>query len=303
MPLNGLLALLRGDLVWRPKLAEQGFRPSLLEATVQSSAGTIRADALIYRSDPALVLLGEGKGGANIDEPQARSYVAADATALRRAGTIPHDLRGVDPLPVAPLFVALEENRARIELGLTEAGIHAPLLTVGRDRIRLTGSSSVDGLDDFDIHGTFGLPPARVPIDHQSADEEILELALPQIVAAAARREQFVDVMALCAGLIPEWPLMSRQAREALTRRVEQALRGAFAGPLRDTYRLDPGGQAHARVAILRTPADLDPRGATQSWQSQQKKASASLGRTRTPPIPGQISLDDLAEEGGLADV
>jgi hypothetical protein len=56
------------------------------------------------------------------------------------------------------------------------------------------------------------------------------------------------------------------------------------------------------RIKILTSPAMRDPRGRTRAWQAQQARAEAALRRRGPRPIPGQLSLDQLAGEGGLAD-
>ncbi|HEX7290087.1 MAG TPA: hypothetical protein VF250_03075, partial [Conexibacter sp.] len=86
IPINGLIALLRGEGRWPGLLGDQGLRRHRLEVPVSTPRGDFRADALLYRRDPDLVLLVEAKSGRNIDAAQAEKYVAADATWLRRAG-------------------------------------------------------------------------------------------------------------------------------------------------------------------------------------------------------------------------
>ena len=290
------------DAGWPSPLGEQGFTRHLLEATVQSSDGTIRADAIAYRCDPDLVLLAECKSGKNLEEEQARRYLTADAIALRRAGTLPAPFTKRDGVTVAAMFVGLEDHRAELESALNHLGINAPLLTIGRDRARLSGASGVSGLDDFDIPIHHGLPPARVPIDHQSPDDEVKELVIPKLVAAAARREDYVEVEQVCRDLLPEWAILSQGGRRDFVRQVEQILRGAAASDLKRSYRFEPQSQEiGARAVILGSPASFDSRGATQAWQAQQRKAAKALGRSRAPAIEGQLSLEDLAEGGGLA--
>jgi hypothetical protein len=141
-----------------------------------------------------------------------------------------------------------------------------------------------------------------VPIDHQSPGEKIRELLIPKLVAAAARREDYVEVEHVCRELLPEWAILSQGGKRDFARKIEQILRAAAASDLRDSYRFEPASaQIGARVVIYATPAGLDPRGATQSWQAQQRKAASALGRTRVSTIEGQLSLEDLAGGGGLA--
>jgi hypothetical protein len=45
-----------------------------------------------------------------------------------------------------------EVHRADLEAGLRSLGVDAPLLTVGPERVHLSGTSGIEGLDDFDLH-------------------------------------------------------------------------------------------------------------------------------------------------------
>jgi hypothetical protein len=269
---------------------------------VFTSLGNAVADAILFREDPDLVVLSEAKSGRNIDEDQARTYAATDAHSLRRAGTMPPLFgRGRDPA-VACMFVGLEEERADLETALTHLGINAPLLTIGRDRVRLSDTSAVHGLDDFDRVHESGLPPARVRVDHQSPPSEIQELLVQEIVAGQARGEEHLDTEALCQAMLPEWPILSHSGRRLFIRRVEEVARSLAQGAMRRDIRFEPtSGQTRSRIAVIHSPVQFDPRGATQSWQAVERRAARALGRTPRPQIPGQMSLEDLAGEGGLA--
>lgn len=304
IPINGLIALLRGEGGWPGLLRDQGFERHQLEAPISSPIGDFRADAILFRLDPNLVLLDECKSGRNIEEEQARKYLAVDASWLDRAGLLPGPLRRASDIEVRTMFVGLEAHRADLEGGLRALDIDAPLLTVGPDRVRLSGASSVPGLDDFDEHHRGGLPPARLPVDHQSPDEAILEVLLPQIAAAQARLEDFVSIEDLCSHIIPEWPILSRGTQGSFIRRVAALLRDLQQGELRGQFRYESASSnTGGRIVILDSPARRDPRGRTRAWQAHRDRSSAALSR---PPakrqIPGQLSLDELADSGGLAD-
>jgi hypothetical protein len=302
IPLNGLIALLRGDAQWPSLLRDQGWQRHQFEVLVSTPVGDFRADAVLFRTAPPLVLLAECKSGKNLDEEQARRYLAADATALRRAGTLPAAFRTED-VPVRAMFVGLEDERAALEHGLRELEIEAPLLTVGSRRVRLSGASGVPGLDDFDQRHGGGLPPARFPVDHQSPEDEIQELLVPQLTAAQARGLEFIGIESLCEALLPEWALLGLGVRQSVIQRCEAILRRLTTAAMRRDFRYEPRtGTTQGRVVILRTPAAFDPRGATRAWQAAQGRAARSIGRQPQPQIEGQLSLEDLAETGGIAD-
>lgn len=115
IPVNGLIALLRGEGGWPDLLRQQGFERHLLEVTLTTPVGDTRADAVIYRQAPDLVLVCECKSGTNIDEDQARKYQAVTAAGLRRTGATPPLLAQSEAVDVQTLFVGAEENRASLE--------------------------------------------------------------------------------------------------------------------------------------------------------------------------------------------
>ena len=303
IPINGLIALLRGDGGWPKPLGQQGFRRHQLEVPVSTPLGNIRVDALVYRREPDLIVLSEAKSGRNLECDQAKKYLAVDSSWLRRAGAIPPELRPVRDPAVCTLFVGREEHRSDLETGLEHLGISAPLLTVGSGRARLTGSSDVSGLDPFDESHHAGLPPARIPVDHQSSDEDLMELLLPQIVAAQSAEEDIVSVEAIAERILPEWVVLSHGIREAFLKRLAALLQGLAAREMRGQFRYESLRQPHTRgrVLIEATPASRDPRGRTQAWQAQQRHAASALKRRQAQEEAGQLSLDELAEQGGLA--
>jgi hypothetical protein len=304
IPINGLIALLRGEGVWPGLLRDRGFQRHQLELPVSTPLGDIRADALIYRCEPDLIVLCESKSGRNVEEAQARKYVAVDSSWLRRTGGIPPALRNVDDVNVRTLFVGCEEHRADLEAGLHQLGVDSPLLTVGSERVRLSGSSGILGMDDFDVHHEGGLPPGRIPVDHQSSEQDLLEALLPQVVAAQARNDDIVSVESLAERVLPEWPVLAHGARGAFVARIADVLRRLAAGEMRGQFRYEGLAEPHTRgrIVIEASPATRDPRGRTQAWQAQRRRAGVALQRRLEREIAGQLSLDELADQGGLAE-
>jgi hypothetical protein len=305
IPLNGLIALVRGDGLWPPGLGDQGLRVHLFEAPVYTDEGNVTADAILYRPDPPLLVLAECKGGRNIDAPQARRYLVAGRTGVFAAGSLPPELRNRDDASIVAMFVGNDAHRDALEKSMIQHEIKAPLLTLGPDRARLTHVEPASGLETFDIGHQAGLPPARFPIDQHSPTEEIQELTVPILVAAQARQEEFVDVEAICREILPEWSVLGKEAQRAFHSRVEGGVSRLVGGELGAQFSYEPGTKAsHARIRIVESPAASDPRGTPQSWQAQRRRAAKALGRKRQPQIEGQIelSLDDLAQAGGVGE-
>ena len=306
IPINGLIALLRGDGGWPKTLGDAGFKRFQFEVPINTPKGDLRADALIYRENPAFALLAECKSGSNIDQEQAEKYLSTDLSWLKRTGALPPALRGTDEDKIATgtLFVGRDAHRAELEQGLAQLAISALLLTVGERHIQLSGSQITD-LDDFSLNHDGGLPPARLPVDHQSPDSEMLELLIPQIVAAQAKREDLLEIETICSRILPEWAVLSHGAQNQFIARIAQLLSALEAANFKGQIHYERLKQPNTRgrLQILDSPANRDPRGRTQAFQAQQRRGEAVLGRKgRKVSLPGQTSLDELAERGGLAD-
>jgi len=304
IPINGLIALLRGDGGWPTLLRDYGFRRHQLEVPISTSSGEIRADAVLYRTEPNLILLCEAKSGRNLQEQQARRYVAADLLSLRRTGAIPPELRRLNDVTVRTLFVGLEEHRPRLEAALRRLEIDAPLLTLDAEQVYLSGAVGIDGLEDFVQEHEAGLPPARIPVDHQSPPQDVLEILIPAVVAAQARSEDIVLVESLAERILPEWPVLSHGGRADFVRRMVELLEGLAAGGMRGQFRYERMTEhqhTRGRIVIEKTPATRDPRGRTRAWQAQQRNAERALQRRSALATSGQLSIDELADEGGLA--
>ncbi len=294
-PLNALLALVHPDGAWFHDLANQGFRLHSIELKVQSSAGLVVVDAVLYRSDPDLVLLCEGKSGRNVEEEQAKKYALADAAALRRGGSLPVDI--AQDAQVAPVFVVMNEVRSDVEAALQGWGIEAPVLSINRGFARLDGPCP-EGLEPFvRDQAPRRWPPGRIRVDHQSSLEEVAELLAQQIGAAQAKRQPVLDLAEAASWIYRAWPELSQSGRREFLRKLKECARLLAGSSLKGTIRLDPGSNnVPPRILIERTPADLDTRGMPQAWRAQARHLGADLGRGGgSPPEEDlQLSLDDL---------
>lgn len=306
IPVNGLLALLMGDGGWPRILGDAGFVRYQLEMPLSTKHGEVVADAVIYRQSPDLILPCECKSGKHVKSEQTEKYLSLDVGWLRRNGAIPPPLQESKALAVQTLYVGTEENRPGLEKGLQPLGT-VPLLTVGDGRAQLSSAGRTPGLRNFNQSHDAGLPPARLPVDHQSDDHEILEHLIPAIVATQASLRDIVSVERLSEDILPEWPILGSKARREFVGRIAQLAIGLAASDFKGQFRYEPpsGKQPHtpARLVILDSPATRHPQGRTQAFQAQQRRTEKVLrGKSRSAPNPAQTSLDELAQEGGLAD-
>lgn len=295
-PLNAVLALVHPDGAWFHDPADQGFRLHSIELKVQSSAGIVVADAVLYRREPDLVLLCEGKSGRNAEEEQAKKYAVADAAALRRGGSLPVDV--AQDAPVRPLFVVMNDARSDVEAALQGWGIEAPVLSIDRGFARLDGPCPL-GLEPFvRDQAPRRWPPGRIRVDHQSSLDEVAELLAQQIVAAQAKRQPVLDLADAAARIYRvAWPQLSQSGRRDFLRKLKDCARHLAGSSLKGVIRLDPGSNnVPPRILIERSPAALDTRGMPQAWQGQARHMAADLGRGggSPPEEDPQLSLDDL---------
>ncbi len=132
----------------------------------------------------------------------------------------------------------------------------------------------------------------------------MLEVLFPQVIAAQARNEDIVSVESVCERVLPEWPILSHGGQQDFIGRVAELLRGLASGDMRGEFRYESLREPHTRgrLVIESTPATRDPRGRTRTWQAQQRRAESAFRRPGTREIRGQLRLDRLADEGGLAD-
>ena len=129
-------------------------------------------------------------------------------------------------------------------------------------------------------------------------------MLIPELIAAQARAEEIVAIEAIAARVLPECTILSKGARGLFLDRLQGLLialaKDEFGGQFR--YERARGTGDRGRIVIEATPAVRDPRGRAQSWQAQQRRAERALRRGSRKEIPGQLSLDDLADRGGLAE-
>lgn len=307
IPLNAVLALLRGDGGWPAPLREQGFSCERLELPVTTAASGLVIDVLAHDQPARCVLTIEAKSGANVDDSQASKYLSLEVAAIRRVLTMP----GADDRTVIqPMLCCLAENEERIRIGLwrSEAAMREAqqsqsaellrwaLVVVGTDRVRLDTPPG-SPVQPFEVEVP-APPPRVVPFDAESSDSELREPLLAAIIAAAAQGQERVPVADLIGRIVPS--VYGRAARSKLRKRAEQALR-ALAGSqdFLGRFNVIPGGQEVEGdiLRILDSPLKAKPQGQTQQWQALRRRAHRSLRGGAAPAIPGQGTFDLLRKE------
>ncbi len=297
IPLNAWIALLTGEGGWPAPLRDQGFRIQRFEIPISTSRTSVVVDGLGLNADRQILLPTECKSGNNVEADQAQRYEVMTADNVARNVTLPFPPTGAI---VQPLYACLEESQERVVTGLRAIGFQAPLLVIGSSSVKLeTRGSSV--LTPFEVNVPAGPPPRLIPVDADSPDEELREVLLPAIVAAAARGETVITFDSLLAAAIPYSSVYGQRARSRMRDRATTIVRRMSEGELTEYLSVEPGGAdiQGSVLRILRSPAAFDPRGETQGWQSMRRKAERTLrGRPRAARVPaGQMSFEDLGQE------
>lgn len=300
IPVNAVLALVARDGGWFEDLADQGFRLHALELDVQSTPGVVRADVVLYRLDPDLILLVEGKSGSNVEKRQAQGYAAAETAGIRARADLPNELVGRPSVAVSPLYVCLQEHRQDIAGSLAALDLEAPVLSVGSGSALLDGPVPA-GLEHFSRSDPrLGLPPMRIRLDRNSPLEEFMAVLLQRIVAVAVQGHSHLELSEVARGIFQGyWVHISVQARRDLVARLKKAATQLGRGELRGFVRVEGSSSVPDRVVILDSPAYADPRGAPQRWQALMRRAAQDLGREGPSIVERQpqMSIDDLAIE------
>jgi hypothetical protein len=294
VPLNAVIALLRGAGGWPKPFDGDGLDLRMLEVPVTTTEGLVTVDLLAYSAKLDLLVPMEVKGGANVDEDQARKYAAMKTIDVLRVATVQG--AGAKSTGVEPMYVLLAEHLARARLGLAKADLDCPVLSVGNSSAELIASSQ-HRLSPCSVSLT-SPPPGVVPLDGESPTKRYVELALPEIIARATSGEGSFSLDSVLEKINPYWGVTHDNVRGAVKTRAREALRTAFREEFRDNFALDTTSSGHAIIHVLATPADNDPRGQAQGWQAMQRKAERALARRpRTRVMPGQTSFEDLSQE------
>ncbi len=262
----------------------------MYEAPVVGEAGAVVLDALAVQEELRLVIPFEAKSGANVDAKQARKYAALTIRDVARSHTLP--FRDGTMMPV---FGFLAEHEERVRLGLSEAEIEPACLVIGPSKVSLDVPPGTP-LGGFEVD-VDGPPPGIVTIDADSSHEELQEVLLPQVVAAAARGEDGTTLATLLQSAVPTFQFTGRRARNQMLKKAFKALAAASKRDLADLFVVEPGGREIdvGIVRILRSPASFKPQGETQGWQAVRRRATKAL-RGKAPDQPSrQLTFEDLA--------
>ncbi len=299
MPVNTLIALCTPGDRYPSPLADAGYCVSGIEVPVGVPAGRVVIDAVLFRADRNIILAGEVKSGANVDEKQARRYgqLKSDDVVVATSITI----RETGERQVQPVYVCLTEHVDRVLQGLGAAGLSCPVLTVGENRIEHRGAAFIDG----DVEAAFkhplavpGAPPRIIPVDCDSPDEAFDTLVLAALVAALSRRQSYVNLTSLAEQALPHLVIFGKAARNRLIAKIDSAARrAAQRDPSTFEYLSRTAMREYPVVRFIRSPEEAARQGRTQVYQSIAR-AAGKVARRRRTPSPDQMALfDDLIEE------
>lgn len=299
VPVNALIALCTPGDVYPSPLADTGYQLNGIEVPVVAGEGTVVIDVVLFRSDRNIVLAGEAKSGANIDEGQARRYGRLDSDDVVVAAAI--TIRQAGDRHLQPLYVCLAENRVRILHGLGEAAVACPVLAGDDSLIEHHGEPFLDP----DLQDAFsqpvsvpGPPPRIIPVDDESPDEAFDTLVLPALVATLSHHHPHLSVPTLAEQTLPHLAIFGKAARKRLVAKVDAAARRiAERDPATFEYNGWTATRNHAMVRFVRSPEEAARQGRTQVYQSIARAAGKPTRGRRAPSDDQMALFDDLIEE------
>ena len=308
MPVNALIALSTPGGLYPAPFGDYGYRLSGVEVPVVTGDGKVVIDVVLFQPDRNIILAGEAKSGANLDEDQARryGYLAADNVVQAAAITI----REAGDRTLQPVYACLAENLGRVLKGLGEAGLACPVLAIGDDQIQHHGANFVDA----DIQSAFDeplhvteQPPRIVPVDDLSPASAFDRIVLPALVATLSQQRQQISIPSLAEQALPQLPIFGKGARFRLVAKIDAAARrAAVRDPNTFEYLGRSGEREFGVVRFVRSPEEAARQGRTQVYQAIAR--SAGKPRRRGPtPSPDQMTLfdnviDELEQADGIAD-
>lgn len=193
---------------------------------VATDVGNVVIDILLFHASTGLLVLVESKSGANIESDQAQRYAAVRPQSVVRASQVTLQRR-VQPSKLV-VYACLTEHRDRIRLGLTEAAVDFPILSVSTGEITLSSPSTIppEMAEAFAAPVRLsGPPPSFIKFDQDSPVEVVVPLVRAQLVAALAHHRSQISLPWLTEQCAPHYPLYGRSARSGLVRVVTEAAR------------------------------------------------------------------------------
>ncbi len=287
-----------GDVYPSP-LADAGYHLSGIETPVVASGGKVVIDAVFFRPDRNLVLVGEAKSGANVDERQAQRYGELESDDVVVAAAI--TVRVAGDRDLQPVYVCLAENGDRVLQGLGQAGVAYPVLVSDDEHIEHRSEAFLDP----DLQAAFsrpvpvpGPPPRIIPVDEESPDEAFDALVLPALVATLSHRRTQLSVPTLAEEALHHLAIFGKAARKRLVSKVDAAARRiAERDPASFEYKGRTATRDHAVVRFVRSPEEAARQGRTQVYQSIARVAGKPARRRRAPSDDQMALFDDLIEE------
>lgn len=299
IPVNGLIGLVTRDGLNPPALADAGLELVGLEIPCVTPEGTVVIDVVLANPNTGHVVACESKCGNNIEVAQARRYMALEASTVVRSAFVTLRQRVEPTLEV--VYAGPAENRDRMLLSLSEAGVPFPMISISRSVVSLERPEAASELLRSALGAPIALPapPAGyISFDHESDIGYVRPQVRAALVAGLAQRTSMMSVTSITERAAPNYVLYSVVAQGRMRRLVAQAARDICADS-GGTFEFSPArGNHEAFIRVLRSPEENDPRGRTQGYQGLARTARRP-GRKRQE-VPGQGSLlDELDKADG----
>ena len=270
MPVNALIALCHSGGSYPEILGSSGYYVAGIEVPVQTADGTVVIDVVMFQPERNVILAGEAKSGANVDDEQARRYGGLRADAVIQAASI--NVRSSNDRRIQSLYCCPSEKVGRVMQGLQAAGLACPVLAFSTASIKHHGATFIDQA----LKAKFaqpvpvpGRPPRIIPVDDESPDYLFDRLVAAGLVRELSRQRAEVSVPLLAEQAIPHLPIYGSSAQAKLVKKIDAAARRVVnSDSATFEYLPKTGTRGYAVVRFLRSPEEAAPQGRTQGYQA-----------------------------------
>jgi hypothetical protein len=297
LPINAIIGLATSDGLNPAPLAEAGFDIAGLEVPcLTTEGGTVVIDGVLANRATGHLLACEAKSGNNVEVGQVGRYKALDARTVVRSTLVTLTTR-VDPT-LEVVYVAVEANRDRMLLSLSEADAAFPMISVSTTRIELCNREHA-GLALSHALGSpviLEAPPGRyIPFDEDSSSDIVTPFVQSELVAVLSQKLPMISIANLTERVVPHYPLYGIKAQGRLRKTVAEAARNIAAEYSENFQYNGPAKNHDGHIKLLRSPEENDPRGRTQGYQRLARRGQSP--RRRRQVIEGQGNLLDELEK------
>jgi hypothetical protein len=291
--LNLWIGMCRGVAGLPKDLRRMGYQDKCIEYSfANQDVQQVVPDLMLASEQMRHTLLLEWKSGANTEADQLRRYSRVNENDLRTKAFISRDAARSHDVTV----VGRDEYGDRLRIGIDGGGYPFPMLLADDEGLALRHNqfeiAQLTNLFSPRLAIDWDQVPSRfVPLDRDSELWEVAEVLAPKLLHYMWERRPQVALEQICADICNTWSIMGPPAKDALKRRVREALSLAARQHFRQYLRWVA---AVSRIEIVANPLELEPDKRTAAYRklkTLQKKFIDSLRTGRAADSGEQLEL------------